>query len=107
VVVGYGVFAPAGQAPTIMPWDKAEHFTAFLGLMLLSMVSFPRAPLWRIGAVLSFAGAAIELIQALPIIHRDCDVWDWVADTIGILAVVGVIIAARLRSTLAKSPDER
>jgi hypothetical protein len=105
VVVGYGLFAPAGQAPSIMPWDKAEHFTAFFGLMLLAVLSFPRTPIWRIAVVMSFAGAATELIQALPFIHRDGDFWDWVTDTLGILAIVAVLLAAAQRRFLAAAPE--
>ena len=103
LVIGYGVFAPAGQAPSILPWDKAEHFTAFFGLMGLALVSFPRTPVWRLALALSFAGGAIELIQALPFVHRDCDWKDWVADTLGVLSVAGIVIAARLRRSLAQT----
>jgi VanZ family protein len=100
LVVAWGVFKPAGHEPPIMPWDKAEHFTAFFGLMLLSVVAFPRASLWRLGAILSVAGALVELIQATPLVNRDGDIKDWVADTIGILAVVGVMIGGVLRDRL-------
>jgi VanZ family protein len=100
LVVGYGVFKPPGHAPPLMPWDKAEHFTAFFGMMGLALVAFPRTPPWILAASLSFAGAAIEVIQATPLIHRDADVMDWAADTIGILAIVGTVIAARLRRSL-------
>lgn len=97
LVVGYGVFSPPGHAPAVLPWDKAEHFTAFFGLMGLALVAFPGMPLWALTVVLSVAGAAIEVIQGTPLVGRDADVWDWVADSIGILAIVGTIIAARLR----------
>jgi VanZ family protein len=45
----------------------------------------------------------IEVIQALPFIDRDSDVMDWVADTVGVGAVVGVVLTARLRRELARS----
>jgi VanZ family protein len=101
LVVAYGVFSPAGRAPSLMPWDKAEHFTAFFGLMALALVSFPLTSLWRLAGLLSLAGALVELIQALPFVHRDCDWKDWAADTLGVLAVAGVVVAARARRSLA------
>ena len=36
---------------------------------------------------LSFLGAMIEVAQAIPALHRDCDIRDWVADSLAILAV--------------------
>ncbi|HUO21914.1 MAG TPA: hypothetical protein VMU59_05300 [Caulobacteraceae bacterium] len=102
LVVGYGVFAPPGHGVSVFPWDKAEHFTAFFGLMGLAIVAFPGTPLWVLAVSLSFAGAAIEVIQATPLVRRDADVWDWVADTLGILAVVGAMIGAKLRRAMAE-----
>jgi VanZ family protein len=103
LVVGYGVFKPAGgSGPSLLPWDKAEHFTAFFGLMFLALIAFPRTLSWRLGLLLSAAGAAIEVIQATPLVHRDAEIMDWVADSVGIAAVVGVIMAARLRRSLTR-----
>lgn len=84
----YMAVKPPGTGPGLFPWDKAEHFTAFYVLTGLAAAAFPRRPLWLVGLSLSAFGAFIELVQALPIVHRDCDVWDWVADTIGVLAVI-------------------
>jgi VanZ family protein len=101
LVVAYGVFAPPGHGKPIMPWDKAEHFTAFFGLMGLALLAFPATSLVVLAVALSFAGAMVEVIQATPLVGRDADVWDWVADTIGILAIVGTVIGAKLRRMLA------
>ena len=57
--------------------------------------------------MLSGCGALIEIIQGLPFVHRDRDVRDWVADTVAIGAVMGVVLAARLRRTLAEASRER
>ncbi len=73
--------------------DKAEHALAFAVLAALASMAWPRAPLWRVMLALSLLGALIEVFQAIPILHRDCDVRDWVADTIAlvlVLAAVGV-----------------
>jgi VanZ family protein len=82
----FAALSPAAQAPTLMPWDKAEHFTAFYVLTGIASAAFPRRPLWLVGLLLSGLGGAIELVQGQ--IGRDCDVFDWVADSLGILAVI-------------------
>lgn len=94
-------FSPAGAGLHLFAWDKADHFASFFAIMTAAIVSFPRQPLWRIAVVVSAAGAGIELIQALPIVGRDCDVRDWVADNIGIGAVLGLVLCARIRRWLA------
>ncbi len=80
--------------------DKFEHMLAFATIALLAGLAFPRASLWRIGERLSFLGALIEVFQAIPALHRDCDFRDWIADTLAIAAVLLVAAAVR-RSRLA------
>ena len=76
--------------------DKVQHGLAFATLGILGGLAFPRLSAVRLILLLSLFGALIEIAQATPIIHRDCDPWDWVADTVAcILAVVAI---QRLRS---------
>lgn len=89
---------PPSHAPSLFPWDKAEHFSAFFVLTCLAGAAFPRRPLVIMALALSLFGCVIELVQALPFIHRDCDVWDWVADTIGIAAATLPSILVRWRT---------
>jgi len=98
VAVCYGAFAPPGHGPPLLPWDKAEHFSAFFVLTLLSMVAFPRTALWRLALALSFAGATIEVIQGLPFVHRDASVKDWLADSIAIAAAMSATLVGHWRS---------
>ena len=98
LLTAWGAFAPPEVArPHLFPWDKAEHFAAFFALTACALVAFPKLALGWIGGALSAAGGLVELVQALPFINRDCDVKDWVADTVAILAVLGVVLAARIR----------
>jgi VanZ family protein len=90
--------APAGDAPRLVPWDKAEHFIVFYVLTGLAAASFPRAPLWLVGVMLSGFGALIEITQAIPFIHRDCDYHDWIADTLAVAAVIAPTILVRWRA---------
>jgi hypothetical protein len=80
-----------------MPWDKARHFSAFAVITVSAILAFPRTRLPVIAGLLSLAGAAIEIIQGLPMVHRDADVFDWVADSAAIVLVLAVILAARFR----------
>lgn len=93
---------PAEHAPRIAPWDKAEHFIAFYVLAGLAAAAFPKRDLIGIAALLSAFGALIELVQGLEIVGRDRDVWDWVADTIGIGAALAPMLLVWWRG-LAKS----
>lgn len=74
--------------------DKIEHFAVFAVLGGLALFAFPQAPRRLIVERLSFFGAAIEVLQSIPALNRDCDVLDWGADTLG--ATMAVLLLARL-----------
>ncbi|HWX81091.1 MAG TPA: hypothetical protein VNZ02_13400 [Steroidobacteraceae bacterium] len=88
----YSAVIPSQQALQLAPWDKAEHFIAFYGLTGLAVAAFPKRNLFVIAALLSAFGALIEIVQGLPMVHRDRDFWDWVADTIAIIAAVAPML---------------
>jgi VanZ family protein len=74
------------------PNDKVQHVVAFATLALLGSFAYPKTALTRLLIGLSVFGALIEVVQAIPALHRDSDVFDWLADTV---AVVVVLIAVR------------
>ena len=79
-----------------MQWDdKAWHVLAFVTLSFLASLALPAAPLARIGERLSFLGALIEVVQSIPALQRDCDVMDWIADTIAVAATLAVVAGIR------------
>jgi len=80
----YSAVAPPAHVVHLVPWDKATHFIAFYVLTGLAVAAFPRRNLIVVAAALSAFGALIEIVQGLPMVHRDRDFWDWVADTIAI-----------------------
>jgi hypothetical protein len=88
----YSAVIPPTQALQLVPWDKAEHFIVFYGLTGLAAAAFPKRPLLLIAVLLSGFGALIEYVQGLPMVHRDRDFWDWVADT----AAIGMALAPML-----------
>lgn len=68
--------------------DKFEHMLAFATITLLAAVAYPEVSLPRMAEHLSFLGALIEVGQSIPALNRDCDIFDWVADTTAIVAVL-------------------
>jgi hypothetical protein len=84
----YSAVIPPQDALHLVPWDKAEHFLAFYGLTGLAVAAFPRRNLFIVAALLSGFGAFIEYVQGLDVVHRDRDFWDWVADTVAIIAAL-------------------
>jgi VanZ family protein len=76
--------------PTDRLGDKFEHMLAFSVLAALAAIGWPQASRWRVIERLSFLGAMIEVIQSIPALHRDCDIRDWIADTLAIVVVTGL-----------------
>jgi hypothetical protein len=89
------------QAVQLVPWDKAEHFIAFYALTGLAVAAFPACRLWVIAVLLSLFGALIEFVQGLPMVHRDRDFWDWVADFIAIIAALSPMLLVWWRAEAA------
>ena len=73
------------------PSDKVQHVVAFVTMGIFGSLAYPRLGTVRLIIALSLFGAFIELAQAIPVIHRDSDPLDWLADTIAcVLAVFAV-----------------
>jgi VanZ family protein len=70
------------------PNDKVEHIVAFATLASLGSVAYPRALFVKLLVGLSLFGAFIEVVQAIPALHRDSDIWDWIADTAAVASVL-------------------
>lgn len=73
------------------PSDKIQHIIAFIVLAGLAAAAYRRTSLVVIAAGLSAFGALIEFLQALPMLHRDSDVRDWLADTAASAVVLLII----------------
>jgi len=79
------------------PSDKLQHITAFATLGLLGAWAYARVALTRLAIGLSLFGALIEVVQAIPALHRDSDVLDWLADTVACGVVLLLIRWRRSR----------
>ncbi|MGY6215906.1 VanZ family protein [Methylolobus aquaticus] len=76
------------QPPSLLAWDKAQHLTAYAGLMFWFRQAF--APHWRWPAFLLGLGITIELLQGFTG-ARVADLFDIVANGLGV--AIGLILA--------------
>lgn len=98
-VLLYLCLAPSEGLPRVNLWDKAEHAIGWAVLTGSGLVLFPRQPL-RVMAFSVAFGALIEVLQGLPVIHRDSDIKDWLADLVGAAVAYGLfrlLVPARRR----------
>jgi hypothetical protein len=81
------------------PSDKIQHIVAFATLAALGAWAFPRLRPLSLVVGLSLFGAAIEIAQAIPALHRDSDILDWAADTIAVIVILLLVAWLRRSST--------
>jgi hypothetical protein len=81
------------------PSDKVQHIIAFATLAALGAWAYPAKAPAALIVRLSLFGALIELCQAIPALHRDSDVLDWIADTIACGLVLLLVAWWRRRSS--------
>lgn len=67
--------------------SKIGNCAAFAVLTFVAMFAFPRLKLLQLGEILSFLAAGIEVLQELPAVHRDANIFDWLIET-GVIAIV-------------------
>ena len=77
------------------PSDKVLHVAALATLGLLAAPAYRSASVLRLTMALSGFGALIEVLQAIPALHRDSDALDWAADTVA--AALSLWAARRLQ----------
>ena len=85
------VMAVIPVPPEIPASDKLQHMFAFVVLAGLGRLAYADVKKrWLLVGLMAF-GALIEIVQALPIVGRDSDPLDWVADTAAALAVFVIV----------------
>ena len=62
------------------PGDKVQHMLAFFTLGAIAAAGWRERSLWWLFLGLGALGAAIEILQAIPSLHRNADWFDWLAD---------------------------
>ena len=73
------------------PSDKIQHVIAFGTLAALGSAAYPARPRIQLLVALSAFGGMIEVLQAVPNLHRDSDPVDWLADTIAVMLVLAAV----------------
>jgi hypothetical protein len=94
------VMAVLPQPPEVPgePNDKVQHMVAFATLAATGSFAYPRLGLLRLLTGLSLFGAFIEPVQAIPVLHRDSELLDWVADTVAAGVVLLIVRLWRERA---------
>ena len=92
------IMATLPHPPHVPASDKVQHMVAFATLALLGSIAYSRLSTLRLLIGLSLFGAFIEVVQAIPALHRDSDVLDWVADTIAAAVLLLILRWWRTRS---------
>ncbi|CAN5558959.1 hypothetical protein BH09PSE4_BH09PSE4_00160 [soil metagenome] len=86
------------------PPDKVQHILAFVVLTILAAAAFPAMRWLRIAWLLPAFGALIEIVQAIPALHRDSDVMDFLADSAAVLVTLGIVaLLHRFRTSKARA----
>ena len=96
-LAGVLYFAWTPAPPDLIGNDKSQHMLAFTLLTILFRTGFPRLG-WRGTLIwMGVLGAVIEFVQAIPALHRDCDIYDWFADMAAVaIGLVAVGLVTRL-----------
>jgi len=92
----YATLSPPKYVPGLNDLnDKFEHGSAFFGMTFWFGGLMSRRRYWLLGVAMSLFGAGIEVAQGTMGDGRDMDLWDWVADTNGVVvALVGLYAVA-------------
>ena len=94
VAVFWLALMPAPDVARLVSWqDKIEHAALFAGLALLALAAWPQRPLAIALGLLAY-GAAMEVAQSFTA-HRVGDPWDWLADAVGLLALLPFVLRRR------------
>ncbi len=103
----YGLFlrTPSGATPSIHHLDKVAHFGMFFGQFYLLGVLLNaknKVQMWRLWCLGLMWAVLSELIQGY-FTTRIMDVWDGVADVVGVTAALGVLYQQGKQKTPASS----
>jgi len=91
------VMAILPQPPQLpgAPTDKVQHILAFVVLTILANAGYSKLRPMTLVVALAGFGALIEIVQAIPALHRSSDIMDWLADMAAALITMGIVIGLR------------
>ena len=91
------------ESPVRFLDDKAQHLLSFFLLASIGVAAWGRRHVLLLCFVLALTGGMIELLQATPLIGRDAEFLDWVADVVGI----GIVLIAVLPLSVVAMGERR
>ena len=100
IALGLATLTTVEKLPTVSGSDKVYHLISFAILTLPIAIIRPRA-IWIILSLSIAFGGAIELLQ--PLVNRNCEMADFLADTVG--AILGVLVTRALRARPGPTAD--
>ena len=82
--------------------DKIQHMAAFFTITLLGCAGYRGQPRLKLMLAMFAFGAMIEVVQLVPMLHRDAEWSDWLADIVAVLAALAIAhVAERQRTARA------
>ena len=98
--IGLAALTPVETLPNVSGSDKLYHLISFAILTLPIAIIRPKA-MWVILSLSIAYGGAIELLQ--PLVNRNCEMADFLADAFG--AILGVLVTRALRARPGPTAD--
>lgn len=95
-------FAWYPKPPMLLSSDKSQHELAFAVLAVGWTLAWPQARWWVVALALAGLGGLIEIVQMIPVLHRDADINDWYAD---VAAILLALAAAHVVLALTRRPQ--
>jgi VanZ family protein len=94
------------QPKGVLGWDKLQHFLAY-GVLGVSVGLWALPVFWKRRPVLALllttlvgsVCGVIDEVHQYFVPGRSCDVWDWLADTLGaLLGALAIMILVKMRN---------
>lgn len=89
------VMALLPNPPAMRATDKVQHMAAFAALTSLAALGFPSLRLRVIFVWMAALGLTIEVLQMIPMLHRNAQASDWLADCAATLVTLLLLGALR------------
>lgn len=95
--VGVLVFGPfQGAEGKLGLSDKEAHALAFYAIAFMLLVAIPRLRKWDVAILAIAMGGMVEVVQTM--IGRDGDIFDWLADSVGVMMAVVPMVFEGIRA---------